>query len=323
MGEINKKNKIILDVKNLKVSFNTAKGKIYAVRDISFQINKAEVFAIAGESGAGKSVICRSIVNRLERYAKVSGMILFDNKSMLSLKPRELRKLYSKEIAILPQHTTALNPLLTIGSHLSETIKAHFPELKKDEIKDKSINLLRKFGFSDFGRIYRAFPYQLSGGMKQRVLITLAYSCEPLLVIADEPTKGLDPILKRELLETLLEIKNSQYTSMLLITHDLDAAYRLADNIGIIYNGLFLEKGDCRSVLSLKAHPYTKTLINSMPEYGLKSDLATEISPGASDIFLGCPFQRRCKQGKHEMVHSYREKKISINHSVWCQNVKG
>lgn len=323
MGEINKKNKTILDVKKLKVSFNLSKGKIYAVRDISFQVNKGEVFAISGESGAGKSVICRSIVNRLERYAKVSGTILFNNKSMLDLDPEELRKLYSKEIAVLPQHTTALNPLLTIGSHLSETIKAHFPELKRGEIKDKSINLLRKFGFPDSDRIYRALPYQLSGGMKQRVLITLAYSCDPLLVIADEPTKGLDSILKRELLETLLEIKDSQNASMLLITHDLDAAYRLADNIGIIYKGLFLEKGDCHRVLNLKLHPYTAALINSMPEHGLKTDFETEIQYGASDIIIGCPFQGRCKQGKHGMIHSYKEKKISINHSVWCQNVKG
>ncbi len=314
-----KKKSVILDVEKLFVCFHTPDGLVRAVRGISFRVEKGEVFAIAGESGAGKSVICRSIVNRLEASASISGKIRFDGHRMLELEENALRKIYAREIAVLPQHATALNPLLTIGEHLSETFRAHFPELKKREIRERSIHLLDTFGFRDPAGIFRTHPYQLSGGMKQRALLSLAYCCDPVLVIADEPTKGLDPVLKDELLETLLEIKATRDTAMVLITHDLKVAHRLADRIGIIYKGRFMEKGPCRQVLEKGAHPYTSMLINAMPENGMAADEDMSLPATAPDEKNGCPFQGRCHRGRGETPHLYEAKNINSNHTVWCK----
>ncbi|BBO89656.1 ABC transporter ATP-binding protein [Desulfosarcina ovata] len=313
-----RKDPVVLDVRQLQVSFTTSEGCVRALAGVSFQVGKGEVFAIAGESGAGKSVVCRSIVNRLEPSASVAGEIWFDNQPILDLGKSALRRLYAREIAVLPQHTTALNPLMSIGEHLSETLRAHFPKMKKKTLRDRSIHLLETFGLKEAGRVYRAYPYQLSGGMQQRVLIALAYCCDPVLVVADEPTKALDPVLKETLLETLLEIKASRRVSMVLVTHDLTVAHRLADHVGILYHGRFLEKGGSRQVLEQSAHPYTAMLIHAMPENGLAPDLDENIEATQGEPHDGCPFQPRCQRGKDDAPHPYAARKIDANHTVWC-----
>ena len=315
-----RKDPIVLDVRQLQVSFTTPEGRVRALAGVSFQVGKGEVFAIAGESGAGKSVICRAIVNRLEPGASVRGEVRFNNQPMLDLGKTALRNLYAKEIAVLPQHATALNPLLTIGEHLSETLSAHLPKMKAKVIRDRSIHLLETFGLRDAGRIYRAYPYQLSGGMQQRVLIALAYCCDPVLVVADEPTKALDPVLKETMLETLLEIKSSRRASMVLVTHDLTVAHRLADHVGILYQGRFMEKGKARQVLEQSVHPYTRMLIRAMPENGLAPDLEDNVEAAQGDSHDGCPFQNRCRWGRDDAPHPYAARKIDDNHTVWCIN---
>lgn len=312
------KHQVILDVRRLRVCFADSGGRVQALRDISFQVGRGEIFAIVGESGAGKSVVCRSIVNRLEPTASVEGKIWFNNRPMLSLGKAELRAHYAREVAVLPQHAAALNPLMTIGDHLSETLRTHFPKLKKKAVKARSIHLLEKFGFRDPHRIYRAHPYQLSGGMKQRALIALAYCCDPLLVVADEPTKALDPVLKEILVDTLLEIKSSRRASMVLVTHDLQVAHRLADHVGILYQGRFMEKGDCRQVLEKRLHPYTDMLIRALPENGLALDVEDDDTTVQGETPGTCPFQKRCRRGRHDAPHPYTAQRIEDNHTVWC-----
>lgn len=314
------KDSIVLDVKQLQVSFCSPEGCVRALAGVSFQVRKGEVFAIAGESGAGKSVICRAIVNRLEPCASVAGEIWFNDWSMLDLGKAALRRLYAKEIAVLPQHATALNPLITIGEHLAETLRAHLPKMKEKAIRDRSIHFLETFGLQDAGRIYRAYPYQLSGGMKQRVLIALAYCCDPVLIVADEPTKALDPVLKETMLETLLEIKSSRRVSMVLVTHDLTVAHRLADHVGILYQGRFMEKGETRQVLEQSAHPYTRMLIRALPENGLAPDFDDNGKAAHGDPHDGCPFQNRCRWASDDAPHPYAARKIDDNHTVWCIN---
>jgi oligopeptide/dipeptide ABC transporter ATP-binding protein len=310
----------VLEVKGLSVGFHTPGGGVRAIQDISFEVGRGEIFAIAGESGAGKSVICRSLVGRLEASTSVSGKIRFAGQPMLKLGKAALRKLYAREIAVLPQHTTVLNPLMTIGAHLTETLRTHFPELSRREVRDRSMSLLETFGFRDPAGIFRCHPYQLSGGMKQRALIALAYCCDPVLVIADEPTKALDPVLKDVLVETLLDINASKRASMVLVTHDLKVAHRLADRIGILYRGRFMEMGECRRVLEKSAHPYTSMLIRSMPENGLAPDTDVDTPAEAAGDGDGCPFQGRCRQGRGEAPHSYAARNIGDNHTVWCRN---
>jgi ABC-type glutathione transport system ATPase component len=313
------KDPVVLDVRSLDVCFHTPGGPVQALRDISFRVKRGEVFAIAGESGAGKSVLCHSLVGRIEASASVSGTIRFDGRPMLGLGKAALRKLYARDIAVLPQHATALNPLLTIGQHLAETLRAHFPELKRREVRDRSMSLLETFGFRDPARIFRCHPYQLSGGMKQRALIALAYCCDPVLVIADEPTKALDPVLKDELVETLLEITAGRNASMVLVTHDLKVAHRLADTIGILYRGRFMERGGCRQVLEKSIHPYTAMLIRAMPENGLAPDAEGDALAEGPAGNGGCPFQGRCRRGRREMFHPYEAVNINDNHTIWCR----
>jgi oligopeptide/dipeptide ABC transporter ATP-binding protein len=155
--------------------------------------------------------------------------------------------------------------------------------------------------------------------MKQRALIALAYCCDPVLVIADEPTKALDPVLKDELVDTLLSIKASQKASMVLVTHDLTVAYRLADRIGILYRGRFMEKGECRRVLGKCVHPYTAMLTRAMPENGLAPEEDGDLPAETPDDNGGCPFQGRCPRGRREAIHPYAVRNIDNNHTVWCR----
>lgn len=314
--------KDVLSVNKLNVGFPTPNGYVHAVRKVSFNIAEGEVFGIVGESGCGKSVICQTVMNVIDSKAKVKGEVIFNGRNLLALSKAELSKLYAKEIALLPQHVDSLNPLMTIGAHIEETIQAHNNRLSRKEVKTRALRLLETFQFKDAVWAYRSYPFQLSGGMKQRALMAITFSCNPLLVIADEPTKGLDILLKRQVVEIFKKIKKEFRTSMLIITHDLDVAIEICDEVGIIYSGLFFEMGRAKTVLSEPCHPYTKSLLNSLPRNGMNP--AWGFAPSALEDIKSCPFQPRCSFGKtikHAHVNTLPVK-INPNHTVWCCNAK-
>ena len=312
--------KNILSVKNLRVDYNTANGVVHALCGVSFTVAKGEIFGIVGESGSGKTTICKALIGLAGKSAHISGEIVLNGRDILNLQQKDLRKIYGKEMALLPQSIASLNPLLTIGTHIEETIRAHFKIKSKKLLKEKAVNLLRTLKLADGKRVYRSFPYQLSGGMNQRVLMAVAFCCFPLLLIADEPTTGLDHELQNSLLETIIDLKHDRGISMLFVTHDLKAVENICDKIAVMYNGLFVETGNTKDVLSMPGHPYTRSLIKAMPENGMCPTWG--FAPGLFEQNNGCAFQPRCPIGKDcfETDKPLSPVMVGRGHYVWCCN---
>lgn len=293
---------IELDVRNLKVSFSTPQGNFLAVNGISFQLHSGETLALVGESGCGKTVSALSILGLLpEPPAKVTGgEIIFSGKNLLSLNAKQMRDIRGKEIAMIFQDPmTSLNPVLTIGQQLSETLLRH-KSLNKKEALAKSSQLLGKVELSSPEEKLKQFPHQLSGGMRQRVMIAMALACEPKILIADEPTTALDVLIQAQVLELLEHLKKETGMSMLLITHDLAVVTEIAERIMVMYAGEGVEIGPTKSLLDNPHHPYTKGLISSRPKPGSvkgKTQRLTEIPgnvPNPHQPPTGCSFHPRC-----------------------------
>lgn len=314
-------------VKNLKVSFAASKKELIAVRGISYQLNQGEILALVGESGCGKTVSALSILRLIQEPPGkiVSGEILFAGKDLLKLKKKELQDLRGKDIAMIFQDPmTSLNPVLTIGEQIIETLLRH-TSLSRKKAREKSFRLLEQVEIPSPKQKLDQYPHQLSGGMRQRVMIAMALSCSPRILIADEPTTALDVLIQAQILSLLKKIKNDTQMSILLITHDLGVVAEVAERVMVMYAGEIVESGSVNDLFRSPLHPYTIGLMESIPTLEStqqKLSKLKEISgtvPSLSQVPFGCPFHPRCSSAETRCkTDKPKLKKISQTHSVSC-----
>ncbi len=245
-------------VRSLTVRYG---GSGDGIRELSFEMQPGGILGIVGESGAGKSTVCRALMGLQEGAA---GSVVFRGREMIGMDGKELRKLYSREISLMPQGVHALNPMLAVGRHITETLRAH-GRISRRAAKRLALSLLGEFRLPDAERVFHACPHQLSGGMNRRVASAVAFSCDPSLVIADEPTRGLDRKTRDAVLATIRKRAKTRGTAVLMVTHDLSAA-SFCDRIGVLRKGRFVEMGSAKQVLGAPRHPYTGELVRAMPE---------------------------------------------------------
>jgi peptide/nickel transport system ATP-binding protein len=296
----------LLEVKNLQAGF-MIEGQLYnAVDDVSFQLKPSQVLGVVGESGCGKSVMSLSIMGLLPKgKSKVAGgEIVFSGSDIAKLSPKQMNKLRGKDIGMIFQEPmTALNPVFTIGFQLREVLMNHLPITKK-EAKAKSIELLKSVGISRAEKIIDEYPHQLSGGMRQRVVIAMAIACEPKLLIADEPTTALDVTIQAQILELLRDIQQKKHMSMILVTHDLGVVAEMADEIIVMYAGQIVERGKVQQIFQTPKHPYLKLLLDSIPRLDIEKERLDSIKGIVPSLVnmprTGCRFADRCPSAMDE-----------------------
>ena len=291
-----------LEIQNLTVSFSTTKGKLIAVNGISFHLNPGETLALVGESGCGKTVSALSILRLLpEPPAEIlSGKIIFDGQDLLSLRAKALQDLRGHSISMIFQDPmTSLNPVLTVGEQIAETLLRH-TAMNRREALQKSADLLSRVELPSPKEKLQYYPHQLSGGMRQRVMIAMALACAPRVLIADEPTTALDVLIQAQILELLENLKKETGMSILIITHDLGVVAEIAQRVLVMYAGEIVESGPAKALLKSPFHPYTKGLIASIPKLGTKKRPGARLEeipgnvPSLDQRPSGCPFYPRC-----------------------------
>lgn len=291
----------LLQVEDLKTTFYTDDATIRAVDGVSFNVKPGEVVGLVGESGCGKSVISLSIM-RLVIYppGKIEGgKILFDNQDLLKLDDSQMRKIRGNEIAMIFQEPmTSFNPVYKIGDQVSEAIRLH-QGLDKDEAWNEAARMLEMVGIPRPGEVINDYPHQLSGGMRQRAMIAMALSCNPRLLIADEPTTALDVTIQAQILELMKDIKERINTAIIFITHDLGVIAEMADHVVVMYAGKIVENTDVHRLFNEPLHPYTAGLIKSKPKLEEEIDILEFIPgsvPNPSEMPRGCAFHPRCSE---------------------------
>lgn len=255
----------ILEIKNLTTSFRIADDYFAAVDDVSLTLNKNEVLAIVGESGCGKSALAFSLMG-LHRHAKIEGEVLYKDQNLVEISTSKLNKLRGKSLGMIFQDPlTALNPLMIIGKQIDEVIFLHDANKSARERREKVLVLLEKVGIPYPERTYDQFPHELSGGMRQRVIIAIAIANEPEVLIADEPTTALDATIQSQILDLMNELKKDMQAGIVLITHDLGVVAEMADRVAVMYAGQIVEIADVHTLFDKPLHPYTKSLLHSIP----------------------------------------------------------
>jgi oligopeptide/dipeptide ABC transporter ATP-binding protein len=293
----------VLEVKNLRTAFRVEGEELIAVDDVSFSVKPGQTLGIVGESGCGKSVTSLSIMGLIPsppgRIA--SGEIRFKGKNLVGMPTSELRKIRGNDISMIFQEPmTSLNPVFTIGNQIMESVRLH-QKLGKKEAREKAIEMLRLVGIPAPERRIDDYPHQLSGGMRQRVMIAMALSCNPSVLIADEPTTALDVTIQAQILELMKSLREKLNMGVILITHDLGVVAETCDQVVVMYAGRVVEEGTAEDIFYRPAHPYTKGLLNSIPSHtGEKKSGRLETIPGLVPSLLnlpkGCRFQDRCKR---------------------------
>ena len=315
----------LLKIENLKTQFFTSDGTVKAVDGISYTVDEGETVAIVGESGCGKSVSALSIL-RLIPWPPgkiVEGHIKFDGKDILALDDESMRRVRGKDIAMVFQEPmTSLNPVLSINEQLSETLITHFG-ITKEEARKKSLALLEMVGISDPERRLTQYPHHLSGGMRQRVMIAMALSCEPKLIIADEPTTALDVTIQAQILELMKDLTKRLGVSLIIITHNLGVVARYADRVNVMYAGKIIETGTAKDIYHNPKHPYTLALLNSIPRMDqprvAKLDPIEGQPPDLTQLDAGCSFRFRCRFVQDNCAKSFPDlEAVSDSHSAAC-----
>ena len=296
----------LLSVENLQVQFQTKKGINTAVDGVSFSIEKGRILGIVGESGCGKSVTSMSILQLLSSNARISGgSIKLDGKELIGLPEKEMCKIRGNDIAMIFQDPmTALNPTLTIGNQLMEPIMLH-QNCGKKEAWTRAVNVLKRVGIAAPEKRMKEYPHQLSGGMRQRVMIAMAVSCEPRLLIADEPTTALDVTIQAQILELMCELREKMGTAIMLITHDMGVVAETADDVLVLYAGKAVEYGSIENIFEKPKHPYTQGLLNSIPRLDEDVEMLNTIEgtvPVPGNMPAGCRFAPRCPYGKERCM---------------------
>lgn len=292
---------MLLSVKNLSTEFPVKKGIVRAVEDVSFDVDQGEILAIVGESGSGKSVTSLSIMGLLAEPGHVAGGSLeFEGKDLATLSEKQYRELRGNDMAMIFQEPmTSLNPVYRVGNQIVEAIRTH-EKVSKAEAKDRAVDLLRKVGIPSPEARINDYPHQMSGGMRQRVMIATALACKPRLLLADEPTTALDVTIQGQILALLGDLSRERGMGLLLITHDLGVVAEMADEVGVMYAGRIVERAPVRALFAEPLHPYTRGLIRSAPTLdtppSAKLDAIPGTVPSPGDLPQGCPFRPRCPE---------------------------
>ncbi|RUZ76002.1 ABC transporter ATP-binding protein [Mesorhizobium sp. M7A.F.Ca.US.006.01.1.1] len=290
----------LLDVRNLCVSFRSEKGPIRIIENVSFTIREREILSIVGESGSGKSMTSLAIMRLImDPNAVVTGAVLYKGRDLLTLDGHAIRALRGREIAMIFQNPmTAFTPVYTIGWQIAEQQKVHL-KLGAQEARRRSVDLLSKMGIPDPDRAFDRYPHQLSGGMRQRAMIAMAISCEPSILIADEPTTALDVSVQAQILDLLEGLREEYGASIILITHDMGVVSAIADRVMVMYSGRIIEHGEKRDLLAHPQHPYTRGLMRSIPPMtGARPHRLPSIPGGPPPPDArpaGCSFRPRCE----------------------------
>jgi oligopeptide/dipeptide ABC transporter ATP-binding protein len=290
----------ILSIQDLVVEFKTEDGVVHAVDGVSYELYPGEVLGIVGESGSGKSVSTLALLGLIPQPPGriASGTAMFKGRDLLQLRKKELRRVRGNEVAMVFQDPmTSLNPVLTIGSQLSEAIKTHYPKEKDDAIKARVIELLNLVGVPNAETRFNQYPHEFSGGMRQRAMIAMSITNSPSLLIADEPTTALDVTIQAQVLEVLQRVQKETEAATILITHDLGIVAEMCNRVLVMYAGHIVESGDVDTIFRSPRHPYTIGLMNSLPKLTEDEEWLEPITgspPSLIDLPPGCPFHPRC-----------------------------
>lgn len=292
----------LLTVRNLYTAFRTAEREVTPVEDVSFSIKAGETLGIVGESGCGKSVTSASVMRLLGRTGRVrDGEILFEGTNLVNLSEEEMRRIRGNRISMIFQEPmTSLNPVFTIGYQMLEAIRLHLG-LKSAEARQYAAEMLKKVGIPRAEAVLDSYPHTLSGGMRQRVMIAMALSCQPQLLIADEPTTALDVTIQAQILDLIKRLSRASRMSVMLITHDLGVIAEMADRVIVMYAGQVVEEADVFSLFANPQHPYTQGLLQSIPHIDSREEERLESIPGTVPSLYqgvaGCRFRERCAWG--------------------------
>lgn len=298
----------ILRINDLKISFQSGKKLVTAVDGVSFELKEGEILGIVGESGSGKSVTSLASMGLIPSPpGKIEkGEIIFNGKNLTNISEKEWRKIRGNQISMIFQEPmTSLNPLFTIGNQLMEAIRLH-TNLSKAEAKARSVELLKLVGIPRAEGILKEHPHQLSGGMRQRVMIAMAMACNPRVLIADEPTTALDVTIQAQILALMKDLNQKTNTSIILITHDLGVVAEICERVIVMYAGQIVEQGDVRKILKDPQHPYTRGLLKSVPDLRGKKDRLYSIPgtvPVPGSVIKGCRFAARCADAFEKCRH--------------------
>ena len=312
----------LLDVRNLRVEFVTRRGTLVAVDDVSFDLAPGEVLGVVGESGAGKSITGTSVLGLLEPPARIAaGTIHLEGERIDHLPQRSMRAIRGRRIgAIFQDPLAALNPLFTIGDQLEETIRTHLP-LTSDEARRRAIALLAEVGIPAPERRVHQYPHQLSGGLRQRVVIALALCAQPRLLIADEPTTALDVSTQAQIIRLMKQLTAERGTAVMLITHDMGVIAEVADRVAVMYAGRIVETGPVRQVIHTPKHPYTVGLMGAIPRLGKLGERLVQIDgamPRLDAIPAGCAFHPRCDRVFERCRHARPEPMVTDSSLAAC-----
>ena len=314
---------MLLEVKSLCTEFPVKRGVVRAVDDVSFEVCEGEILAIVGESGSGKSVTSLSVMGLLAEPGHVAGgEMTFDGKDLVHLSEKEYREMRGNDMAMIFQEPmTSLNPVYRIGDQIVEAIRTH-EKVSKKEALTRAIDLLRKVGIPSPEARVRDYPHQMSGGMRQRVMIAMALACNPKIIIADEPTTALDVTIQAQILDLLRNLKDRINSSIMLITHDLGVIAEMADYVVVMYAGRVVEKGTVEEIFAHPSHPYTIGLMASKPVVGKKVDKLYSIPgkvPNPINMPDYCYFKDRCEMQVEKCSGEYPHMiQLSPTHMVSC-----
>ena len=310
----------LLSVNDLRINLHTQSGTVQAVRGVSFSIGQRDTLAIVGESGSGKSMTVKGILKLLPKTGGiVGGQVLFDGKDITGYTPKQMRRLNGSELSMIFQDPmTSLNPTMTVGKQIAEVLKEH-TKLGAKERRERALELLGLVGISYPEKRCGQYPHQLSGGMRQRVVIAIALACNPKVLIADEPTTALDVTIQAQILDLMRSLQEKVSTSIILITHNLGVVANIAKKVAVMYGGMIVESGLVEDIFYHAQHPYTLGLIASIPNVDEKEKKLTIIPGTPPDLIdppKGCPFASRCLHAM-DVCHEYQPEPTVITETHW------
>jgi oligopeptide/dipeptide ABC transporter ATP-binding protein len=296
----------ILDVRDLRVELPLSRGTVHAVDGASLQVEPGEAFGLVGESGCGKSMTLRAIMGLLPRPGEiVGGEVLFEGEDLVTASPRRLREVRGGSIAMIFQEPmTALNPVMRVGDQIAEAPQVHLG-LSRTAARERALDLMRRVGIPDPVRRARAYPHELSGGLRQRIMIAIALSCDPKLILCDEPTTALDVTIQDQILKLLLNLRREFGVSVVFVTHDLAVVAETCERLAVMYAGQIVETGTVDEVFRAPRHPYTLGLLRSVPDFDSVQDSLSAIQGAPPDLVVpppGCRFHPRCPFAQDDCI---------------------